>query len=124
ILHPRDPNNRAEFRQNMFFMFRSGHIGARVSCIVLVLCALIVLLPERHRKAINLLTAAAVIASLAIPLHILRHPTLTHLGIQVAARTMNATVTLALAAAFVALLSHRLRVGTFQYKRLFLIATV
>ena len=61
ILHPRDPVNRAGFSQNLFFMFHSEHIGARVSCIVLAICALIVLLPERYRKTINLLTALAVL---------------------------------------------------------------
>ncbi len=49
ILFPRDPSNRDGFARGMLFMFRSEHIGAQVSCVVLVLCALIVLVPERYR---------------------------------------------------------------------------
>jgi hypothetical protein len=124
IIHPRDPANRAEFRQNLFFMFHNDHIGARISCVVLALCALIVLLPERYRKTINVLTVIAVLSSLEIPLYILRHPTRTHFGSQVVARTMNASVMLVLALAFVALFFHFLRVNTFQFSRLFLIAAV
>jgi hypothetical protein len=124
IIHPRDPTNRAGFRQNLFFMFQSDHIGARVSCIVLAICALIALLPERYRKTINVLTSIAVLASLEIPLYILRHPTRTNFGTQVIARTMNATVMLALAIAFVAVFFHLLRPATFQYSRLFLIAAI
>jgi hypothetical protein len=124
IIYPRDPTNRAGFRQNLFFMFQSQHIGARISCIVLALCALIVLLPARYRKAINILTVLAVLSSLEIPFYILRHPTRTNFGLQVVARTMNATVTLALAIAFVVVFLHLLRPATFQYSRLFLIAAV
>jgi hypothetical protein len=122
IIFPRDLTNREGFRQGLFFMFHLDHIGARISCFVLVICVLIVLLPERYRKTINVLTAIAAASSLEIPLYILRHPERTHLGTQVAARTVNATVTLALAVAFVAVFFHLLRVGTFQYSRLFVIA--
>ena len=124
ILYPRDPANRAEFRNGMFFMFQMDHVGARVSCAVLGICALIVLLPERYRKAVNVLTAIAILFSLDIPLYILRHPTLTNLGGHVLARTMNATAMLALAIAFIAVFFHVLRVTSFQYSRLFLIAAV
>lgn len=124
ILFPRDPANRAEFRHSLFFMLHTDHVGARISCLVLVICVVIVLLPECYRKAINALTAIAVLSSLEIPLYILVHPERTALGGQVLARTMNATVVLALAMAFVALMLHLLKIGNVQYSRLFVIAAV
>ena len=124
IIYPRDPTNRNGFLSGMLFMFHVDHIGAQISCIVLVLCALIVLVPERFRTVINLLTAAAILCSLDIPLYILRHPERTHLGSHVVARTMNGTVPLAFALVFMVLVFHLLKVGTFQYKRLFMIAAV
>ncbi len=124
IIYPRDPANRAGFRESLFFMFHIAHIGARVSCVVLLLCAVIVLLPERYRRTMNVLTLGAVIVSLEIPLYLLRHPMLTNFAAQVAARTMNATVTLALAVAFVALFLQGFHVGSMQYKRVFVIAAV
>lgn len=124
IIYPRDPSNRNGFLQGMFFMLHLNHIGARVSCIVLIICAIVVLIPERYRAVINGLTAIAILCSLEIPLDILQHPERTNFGVQVPARTMNATVTLGLAVAFLLLVFQLLKVGEFQYKRLFLMAAV
>jgi hypothetical protein len=124
ILFPRDVANREGFLKSMLFVFHNDHIGARVSSIVLVLCALIVLVPERYRTVLNVLAGMAVLCSLAIPGYIVLHPEATHFGTHVIARTMNAIAPLALAAAFVALHFHLLQVGTVKYKRLFVVAAV
>jgi len=124
IVFPRDAANRDGFVRSLLFIFRNDHIGARVSCIVLVLCGLIVLIPERYRKAINALTAVAILCSLAIPLYIVRYPKATHFGTQILARTMNGSLPLVLACAFVALYAGLLRVGILQLQRVFMIAAV
>jgi hypothetical protein len=124
IVFPRDLSNREGFLNSMLFVFRNDHIGARVSCVVLVLCALVVLIPERFKTALNATTAVAMICSLAIPVYIIRHPQLTHFGTHILARTMNANVPLLLTCVFVALFFHRMRIGAEQYKRLFVIAAV
>ena len=124
IVLPRDMRNRDGFLNSMLFVFRNDHIGARVSCVVLVLCALIVLIPERFKTALNVTTAVAMICSLAIPVYIIRHPQLTHFGTQILARTMNANAPLLLTCVFVVLFFHLICIGAEQYKRLFLIAAV
>jgi hypothetical protein len=124
IVFPRDVANRQGFLKSMLFVLHNDHIGARVSCAVLVLCALIVLVPEGYRIVLNGFVGIAVLCSLAIPLRIVLHPETTHFGTHVIARTMNASAPLALAAAFLALHFHLLQVGTVKYQRLFVIATV
>ena len=100
IVFPRDPTQRADFFKGMLFVFHYRHIGARVSWTVLLLCALIVVIPAIHKKALNLFAGLAIICSLAIPAFILIHPELTSLDQHIVARTMNASVPLALAVAF------------------------
>ncbi|MGB8890215.1 MAG: hypothetical protein WCC87_26050 [Candidatus Korobacteraceae bacterium] len=124
IVFPRDVANRQGFLKSLLFVLHNDHIGARVSCIVLILCALIVLIPERYRTVLNGLAGIAVLCSLAIPLYIVRHPEATHFGTHVIARTMNASAPLALAVGFVVLHFHLLQVGTAKYQRLFVIAAV
>ena len=124
IVFPRDLAQREGFLKSVLFVFRNNHIGARVSCIVLVIGGLIVLIPERYRKAINALTAVAILCSLAIPLYIIRYPQLTHFGTQILARTMNGIVPVVLVCAFVAIYVHLLRTGAMQFQRLFVIAAV
>lgn len=124
IAFPRDAANRDGFLRSLLFIFRNDHIGARVSCIVLIICGLIVLIPERYRKAINVLTAMAILCSVAIPVYIIRHPQLTHFGVHILARTMNGSVPLVLVCAFGAIYFHLLRTGTLQFQRLFVIAAV
>ncbi len=102
IIFPRDPTQRADFFKGLLFIFHYRHVGARVSCAVLVLCALVAIIPAIHKKTLNLLAGLAVACSLVIPVFILIHPELTSLDDQVAARTMNATVPLLLASAFLA----------------------
>ncbi len=124
IMFPRDVANRQGFLKSMLFVLHNDHIGARVSCVVLVLCALIVLVPERYRIVLNGFVGIAVLCSLAIPLRIVLHPETTHFGTHVIARTMNASVPLVLTAAYLALHFHFLQVGTAKYQRLFVIAAV
>jgi hypothetical protein len=124
IVFPRDLQNRGDFLKSMLFVFRNDHIGARVSCVVLLLCALIVLAPERYRRITNGLTGIAVLCCLAIPAYIVVRPQLTNFGTHIVARTMNATVPLVLVVAFVALHFHLFHIGATHYKRLFLIAAV
>ena len=124
IVFPRDASNREGFLRSLLFIFRHNHVSARVSCIILVLCGLIILIPERFRKALNGLTALAVLCSLAIPVYIIRHPQLTHFGMHILARTMNASVPLVLTCAFVVVFLHLMRIGMAQYKKLFVVAAV
>jgi hypothetical protein len=124
IVFPRDLTNRNGFLRSMLFVLHNDHIGARVSCIVLILCAMIVLIPERYRTLQNGLAGIAVLCSLAIPAYIVLYPQATHFGTHVIARTMNASAPLVLAIGFVTLHFHLLRVGTAKYQRLFVIAAV
>jgi hypothetical protein len=124
IIFPRDPTQRADFFKGLLFVFHYQHIGARVSCIVLILCALVVLIPAIYKKTLNVLVGLAIACSLAIPAFILIHPELTSLDEHIVARTMNASVPLALAAAFLAVYFGLVRVDTGKYKRLFVIAAV
>jgi hypothetical protein len=124
LIFPRDATQKQDFLRSLLFVFRNDHIGARVSCVILVLCALIVLIPERFRTALSAVTAIAIVCSLAIPVYIIRHPQLTHFGAHILARTMNSNVPLVLACVFMALFFHLIRIGTNQYKRLFVVAAV
>ena len=124
IIFPRDPTQRADFFKGLLFIFHYRHIGARVSCIVLILCALVVLVPAIYKKTLNVLVGLAVACSLAIPAFILIHPELTSLDEHIVARTMNASVPLALAGAFLAVYFNPLQLDTGKYKRLFVMAVV
>jgi len=124
IIFPRDPTQRADFFKGLLFVFHYQHIGARVSCIVLILCALVLLIPAIYKKTLNVLVGLAIACSLAIPVFILIHPELTSLDEHIVARTMNASVPLALAAAFLAVYFGLVQVDTRKYKRLFVIAAV
>ena len=124
IIFPRDPTQRADFFKGLLFIFHYRHIGARVSCIVLILCALIVLIPAIYKKTLNMLVGLAVACSLAIPAFILIRPELTSLDEHIVARTMNASVPLVLAGAFLAVYFNLLQLDTGKYKRLFVMAAV
>ena len=124
IIFPRDPTQRADFFKGLLFIFHYRHIGARVSCIVLILCALVVLIPAIYKKTLNVLVGLAVACSLAIPAFILIHPELTSLDEHIVARTMNASVPLVLAGAFLAVYFNLLQLDTGKYKRLFVMAAV
>jgi hypothetical protein len=124
IVFPRDPVNRAGFLSSMLFIFHEDHIGARVSCIVLVLCLAILVVPERYRKALNTLVAISVLCSLAIPAYIIRWPHLTDFLMQIIARTMHASLLLALTALFLAVYFHFFEVGGEKWKRIFVMAAV
>src|ERR1039458_3486117 len=76
IIFPRDPTQRADFFKGLLFVFHYQHIGARVSCIVVILCALVVLVPAIYKKTLDVLVGLAVVGSLAIPAFILIHPEL------------------------------------------------
>jgi hypothetical protein len=124
IIFPRDPTQRADFFKGLLFVFHYRHVGARFSWLVLILCALVVLVPAIHRKTLNLVIGLAIICSLAIPVFILMHPELTSLDDHIVARTMNASVPLMLAAAFLAVYFNLLQLDTAKYKRLFVIAAM
>jgi hypothetical protein len=124
IIFPRDPTQRADFFKGLLFIFHYRHIGARVSCIVLILCALVVLIPAIYKKTLNVLVGLAVACSLAIPAFILIHPELTSLDEHIVARTMNASVPLVLAGAFLAVYFNLLQLDAGKYKRLFVMAAV
>jgi len=124
IIFPRDPTQRADFFRGLLFVFHYRHIGARVSWIVLILCALTVLVPAICKKTLDLLVALAMICSLAIPASILIHPELTSLDEHIVARTMNASVPLALAVAFVAVYFNLVQLDTGKYQRLFVMVAV
>ncbi len=124
IIFPRDPTQRADFFKGMLFIFHYRHVGARISWLVLILCALVVLVPAIYKKTLNLVVGLAVVCSLAIPAFILIHPQLTSLDEHIVARTMNASVPLALAAAFLGVYFNLLQLDTGKYKRLFVIAAV
>ena len=121
---PRDRTQRAGFLSNMLFIFHWDHIGARVSCIVLVLCLAILLVPERCKKTLNTLIAISVLCSLAIPAYIIRWPHLTDFAIQIIARTMHASLLLVLTAGFLAVYFHFCEVGTEKYKQIFVVVAV
>jgi hypothetical protein len=121
---PRDRTQRAGFLSNMLFIFHWDHIGARVSCIVLVLCLAILLVPERYKKTLNTLVAISVLCSLAIPAYIIRWPHLTDFAIQIIARTMHASLLMVLTALFLAVYFHFFEVGMEKYKRIFAMVAV
>ena len=124
IIFPRDPTQRADFFRGLLFVFHYRHTGARVSWIVLILCALIVVIPAIYKKTLNLLVVLAIICSLAIPAFILTHPELTSLDEHIVARTMNASVPLALAVAFLTVCFGLVQMDAGKYKRLFVVAAV
>jgi len=124
IIFPRDPTQRADFFKGLLFVFHYRHIGARVSCIFLILCALIVMVPAIYKKTLTVLVGLAIICSLGIPAFILLHPELTSLDEHIVARTMNASVPLALAAAFLAVHFGFAQMETGKYERLFVIVAV
>ena len=124
IIFPRDPTQRADFFKGLLFVFHYQHIGARVSCIVLILCALVLLIPAIYKKTLNVLVGLAIACSLAIPAFILIHPELTSLDEHIVARTMNASIPLVLAGAFLAVYFNPLQLDTGKYKRLFVMAAV
>ncbi|MFI5117915.1 MAG: hypothetical protein ACHP8B_14590 [Terriglobales bacterium] len=124
IIFPRDPTQRADFFKGLLFVFHYRHVGARLSWLVLVLCALVVLVPAIYKKTLNLVVGLAVVCSLAIPAFILIHPELTSLDDHIVARTMNASVPLVLAGAFLAVYFNLLQLDAARYKRLFVMAAV
>jgi hypothetical protein len=124
IIFPRDPTQRADFFRGMLFIFHYRHVGARISWLVLILCALVVLVPAIYKKTLNLMVGLAIVCSVAIPAFILVHPQLTSLDEHIVARTMNASVPLALATAFLAVYFNLLQLDTGKYQRLFVIAAV
>ena len=124
IIFPRDPTQRADFFKGLLFIFHYRHVGARLSWLVLILCALVVLVPAIYKKALNLVVGLAIACSLAIPAFILIHPELTSLDEHIVARTMNASVPLVLAGAFLAVYFNRLQLDTAKYKRLFVMVAV
>lgn len=124
IIFPRDPTQRADFLKGLLFVFHYPHVGARLSWLVLILCALVVLVPAIYKKTLNLVVGLAVVCSLAIPAFILIHPALTSLDDHIVARTMNASVPLVLAGAFLAVYFNLLHLDTAKYKRLFVMAAV
>jgi hypothetical protein len=124
IIFPRDPTQRADFFKGLLFVFHYRHIGARVSWLVLILCALIVVVPAIYKKTLDLLVGLAIVCSLAIPAFILIHPDLTSLDEHIVARTLSASVPLALAAAFLAVYFGFVQVDTGKYKRLLVMVAV
>ena len=124
IIFPRDPTQRADFFKGLLFVFHYRHVGARLSWLVLILCALVVLVPAIYKKTLNLVVGLAIACSLAIPAFILIHPELTSLDDHIVARTMNASVPLVLAGAFLAVYFNLLQLDTARYKRLFVMAAV
>ena len=124
IAFPRDVIQRGSFFRGIFFLLHGKYVGAQVSCVVLVLCALIVMVPERHRSLLNAFVAGAVAVALVIPAYIVLKPEVTNFTMHINARTMNASVPLALAVVFVLLFSNKLTIGAAQYRRLFVIAAV
>src|ERR1035438_7650228 len=124
IIFPRDLTQRADFFKGLLFVFHYRHIGARVSCIFLILCALIVAIPAIYKKTLDLLVGLAIGCSLAIPAFILLHPELTSLDEHIVARTMNASVPLVSAVAFLAVYFGLVQVDTGKYKRLFVMVAV
>jgi hypothetical protein len=124
IILPRDLTQRADFFKGLLFVFHYRHIGARVSCIFLILCALIVAIPAIYKKTLTVLVGLAIICSLGIPAFILIHPELTSLDEHIVARTMNASVPLALAGAFLAVYFGLVQVDTEKYQRLFAMVAV
>ena len=124
IIFPRDPTQRADFFKGLLFVFHYRHIGARVSCIILILCALVVLIPAIYKRTLDLLMGFAIVCSSAIPAFIFIHPESTSLDEHIVARTMNASVPLALAAAFLAVYLGFVQVDTGKYKRLLVMVAV
>jgi hypothetical protein len=90
----------------------------------MVLCAVVLLIPSAYRTLQNLLVGASVVCSLAIPIYIRAFPGRTSLDVHIVARTMNATVPLALALGFLLVHFGWLKVDTAKYRRLFVMVTV
>jgi hypothetical protein len=124
IIFPRDLTNREGFLKSLFFMVTNDHIGARISCVVMLLSALVLVIPRSYRRIPNLLVGASILCSLAIPAYILRYPERTSLDVHILARTMNAIVPLGLAIVFLAVYFRLIEMSAGKYKRLFVIAAV
>lgn len=123
-IYPRDPSQRGAFLQSVLFVFRNDHIGARISCVVMLLCALVLLVPGSYKRTLNVLVGVSVLCSLAIPYYILRHPGRTSLGSHIVARTMNVVVPLGLAVVFLAVCFGFFKLDGGKYRRLFVMAAV
>ena len=124
IIFPRDLANRGDFLKSLFFMITNDHIGARISCVVMMLCVIVLVVPRHYRWISNLLVAVSILCALAIPIYILRYPERTSLDVQILARTMSAIAPLGLAAVFLAVYFGFIRVDAGKYKRLLAIAAV
>ena len=124
IIFPRDLTNRGDFLKSLFFMVRNDHIGARISCLVMLLCAIMLVVPRNYRRILNLIVAVSILCSLAIPVYVLHYPERTSLDVQILARTMNAVVPLGLGAVFLAVYFGFVKVNGEKYKRLFVMAAV
>lgn len=124
IIFPRDLSNRGDFLKSLLFVFANDHIGARVSLVVLLLCALVLAIPSGWKRTPNFLVGVSVLSSMAIPAYIIRHPGRTSLDSHIVARTMNAVVPFGLALIFIAVHFSFIRVSACKFKRLFLMAAV
>lgn len=124
IVHPRSASQRGAFLDSVLFVFRNDHIGARVSCLVMLLCGLVLLVPASYRRTLNVIVAVSTLCSLAIPYYILRYPGRTSLDSHIVARTMNVMVPLGLAAIFLFTYFGLVTITAGKYKRLFVMAAV
>jgi hypothetical protein len=124
LAFPRDPTQLGAFLASVLFVFRNDHIGARVSCVVMLLCVLLILIPNRPKWISNSIAALSIACSVAIPAYILRHPGRTSLDNHILARTMNASMPLGVAAFFLATHLGWIRIDVEKYKRLFVMAAV
>jgi hypothetical protein len=122
LAFPRSPTQLGAFLDSVLFVFRNDHIGARASCIVMLLFALLILIPSRSNWVSNSIAAISIVCSLAIPVYILRHPGRTSFDSHILARTMNASMPLGVAAFFLATHLDWIRINIEKYKRLFVMA--
>jgi hypothetical protein len=120
VIFPRSASQRGAFLDSLLFVFRNDHIGARISCVVLLLCVLIVVVPERYKRALNSIVVISAVSSMVIPLYIFRHPGRTSFDSHILARTMNVTLPLGLVVVFLAVYLGSIQLNAGKYRRLFI----
>jgi hypothetical protein len=104
LIWPHDPSNKNGFITGIASVFRSGHVGAGVSAVVLLCAAIILFVPASLRRAPTIAFGIGLLAVAYMMLQVLVAWAPWSLDEQMAARTLNLTIPLVASALLVALL--------------------
>ena len=121
IARPRDPANRTGFLKGTFFLLRYGDVAVWVSCVVLLLVAIVLLGRIRSPLALHRLVSVSVAFSALILLQIVIWPGQTNFGFHVMGRSINVLVPLLVLPLYLLWRFGRLAIDAEQFRAVFLI---